>query len=55
MFVLLAPLRLYAETKLHARQLTFEPWAAVSIALLWMAISYALSQGWDKLGSLERR
>jgi hypothetical protein len=55
MFVFLAPARLYAETKLHAKQLTFEPWEAVAIALLWMAVSYALSQGWDKLGSLERR
>ncbi len=55
MFVLLAPLRLYAETKLHARQLTFEPWAAVAIALLWMGISYAFSRGWDHLGNLGRR
>ncbi|MEY4700707.1 MAG: hypothetical protein RL326_894 [Pseudomonadota bacterium] len=55
MFVLLAPLRLYAETKLHARQLDFEPWTAVAIALLWMGISYASSRGWDHLGTLEKR
>ncbi len=55
MFVLIAPVRLYAETTLHARQLDFEPWTAVAIAIFWMAISYALSKGWDKLGSLERR
>lgn len=55
MFVLIAPLRLYAETKLHARQLDCEPWAAVAIALLWMGISYGFSQGWDHLGNLGRR
>lgn len=55
MFVLIAPLRFYAQTKLHARQLAFEPWAAVAIAFLWMGASYAFSRGWDYLGNLEKR
>ena len=54
MFVLLAPARLYAETNLRARQLTFTAWEAVSVAVFWMAVSYALSRGWDKLGALEK-
>jgi len=54
MFVLLAPARLYAETNLRSRQLTFTAWEAVCIAFVWMGISYALSQGWDKLGALEK-
>lgn len=54
MFVLLAPARLYAETNLRARQLSFTAWEAVLVALAWMAVSHALSRGWDKLGSLEK-
>jgi len=51
MFVLIGPARLYAETKLHARQLTLGSGEAVIIAMLWMMMSYAMSQGWDKLGT----
>jgi hypothetical protein len=54
MFALLAPARLYAQTNLHTRQLTFRAWEAVLIALVWMGISYSLSLGWDKLGAIEK-
>lgn len=51
MFVLIGPARLYAETNLHARQLTLGSGEAVIIAMLWMMMSYAMSRGWDKLGA----
>ncbi len=54
MFVLIAPARLYAETSLHAFQLTFQAWQAVIIAIAWMSLCYALSKGWDALGTMEK-
>ena len=48
MFLLLGPLRLYAETKLNASQLSFGPTEAVLMALLWMLASYGISKGMDK-------
>jgi hypothetical protein len=55
MFVLIGPARLYAETELHARQLTLGSGEAVIIATLWMTMSYAISRGWDKLGAMGQR
>jgi hypothetical protein len=48
MFLLLGPLRLYAETKLNTSQLSFGSTEAVLMALLWMLASYGISKGMDK-------
>jgi hypothetical protein len=49
MFVLLGPLRLYAEVSLHARRLSFEWWHAVAIAITWMAVSVLVSKSLDQI------
>jgi hypothetical protein len=48
MFLLLGPLRLYAETKLNALQLGFGTAEAVLMGLLWMLASYGISKGIDR-------
>lgn len=55
MFVLIAPVRLYAETILHARQLTLGCGESVLIAVFWMMLSYVVSRAWDTLGTLGHR
>ena len=56
MFVLLGPLRLYAETTLHEARFKFGPVEAVLMALLWMIASYAISKWidrWKKVSASE--
>jgi len=48
MFLLLGPLRLYAETELNTSQLSFGTAEAVLMALLWMLASYGISKGIDR-------
>lgn len=48
MFVLLGPVRLYAEVSLHARGLSLAWWQAVVVAVGWMAISGFISRSWDR-------
>lgn len=49
MFVLLGPIRLYAEVSLHTRRLSLEWWHAVAIAISWMIVSFVVSQGLDRV------
>lgn len=44
MFVLLGPLRLYAEVALKREQFSFSPTVAVAISMVWMASSYFISR-----------
>jgi peptidoglycan/LPS O-acetylase OafA/YrhL len=49
MFVLLGPVRIYAEISLHAKELSLPWWQAVIVAVGWMGMSYFISRGWDRV------
>lgn len=52
MFVLLGPIRLYAEVELRRRSLPLSPVVACAGSVAWMWCCYMLSRGWDRVRSL---